>query len=90
MHVGAMLKQQLLGKSMLQPLGFFSKKLELAQQKYSAFDRELFRVYSGIRHFQHMLEGSTFTVLTDHKPLTHAISPCWIHGQLVSAGIWRM
>jgi cleavage and polyadenylation specificity factor subunit 1 len=55
-------------------LGFFSKKLEPAQQKYSAFNRELFAVYAGIHHFWHMLEGLRFTVFTDHKPLTRAIS----------------
>jgi transposase InsO family protein len=73
-HVGATLQQQLPGHSMFQPLGFFSKKLEPAQQKYSAFDRELFAVYAGIWHFRHMLEGRKFAVLTDHKPLTHAVS----------------
>jgi hypothetical protein len=31
-------------------------------------------VYAGIRHFRHMLEGRKFAVLTDHKPLTHAVS----------------
>ncbi len=72
-HVGATLQQQLPGHSTFQPLGFFSKKLEPAQQKYSAFDRELFAVYAGIRHFRHMLEGQKFAVLTDHKPLTHAV-----------------
>jgi hypothetical protein len=55
-------------------LGFFSKKLDPAQQKYSAFDRELFAVYAGIRHFRHLLEGRKFAVYTDHKPLTHL--PC--------------
>jgi hypothetical protein len=73
-HVGGTLQQQLPGRNTLQPLGFFSKKLEPAQQKYSAFDRELFAVYAGIRHFRHMLEGRRFTVFTDHKPLTHAVA----------------
>ncbi len=61
-HVGACLQQQLRGKQRWQPLGFFSKKLETAQQKYSAFDRELFACYSGIRHSRHMLEGCRFTI----------------------------
>jgi hypothetical protein len=73
-HVGGTLQQQLPGRNTLQPLGFFSKKLEPAQQKYSAFDRELFDVYAGIRHFRHMLEGRRFTVFMDHKPLTHAVA----------------
>ena len=73
-HVGATLQQQESGSDTCRPLGFFSKKLDPAQQKYSAFDRELFAVYAGIRHFRHLLEGRKFTVYTDHKPLTHAIS----------------
>ncbi len=56
-HVGGTLQQHLPGQDSCQPLGFFSKKLEPAQQKYSAFDRELFAVYAGICHFRHMLEG---------------------------------
>jgi hypothetical protein len=47
-HVGACSQQQLPGRKEWQPLGFFSKKLETAQQKYSAFDRELFACYAGI------------------------------------------
>jgi hypothetical protein len=73
-HVGATLQQQEVGSTACRPLGFSSKKLEPAQQKYSAFDRELFAVYSGIRHFRHLLEGRRFVVYTDHKPLTHAIA----------------
>ena len=55
-------------------MGFFSAKLEKAQLSYSAFDRELFGVYAAIRHFRHHLEGRLFTIWTDHKPLTFALS----------------
>jgi hypothetical protein len=72
MHVGACLKHQLPGRKDSQPLGFFSKKLEAAQQKYSAFDRELFSCYSGIQHYRYMLYGRRFAIFTDHKPLTYA------------------
>lgn len=48
---------------------FFSKKLSPAQQKYSAFDRELLAIYRAIRHFRHMIEGHQFTIFTDHTPL---------------------
>jgi hypothetical protein len=46
--------------------------MHAAQQKYSAFDRELFACYSGIRHFQYMLDSGCFAIFTDHKPLTYA------------------
>jgi hypothetical protein len=56
-HVGECLQQRLPGKKAWQPLGFFSKKLEAAQQKYSAFDRELFACFAGIRHFRYRVRG---------------------------------
>ncbi len=40
-HVGAGLHQRRQGSVVWEPLGFFSKKLEPAQTRYSAFDREL-------------------------------------------------
>ncbi len=66
-HVGACLQQRLPGRKAWQPLGFFSKKLEAAQQKYSAFDRELFACFAGIRHFRYMLDGRRFAIFTDQK-----------------------
>ena len=57
-----------------QPLSFFSKKLNPAETRYSAFDRELLAVYATIRHFRHNLEGRNFFVNTDHKPLTFVMS----------------
>ncbi len=73
-HVGACLQQRLPGPKVWQPLGFFSKKLEATQQKYSAFDRELFACYAGIRHFRYMLDGRWFAIFTDHKLLTYALT----------------
>ena len=69
--VGAVLQQRVRGR--VQPLAFFSKKLNPAQLNYSTFDRELLAVYLAIRHFRDMLYGRQFTVFTDHKPLTSSI-----------------
>jgi hypothetical protein len=44
------------------------------QQKWFAFDRELFACVEGIRHFRYILEGQSFTILTDHKPLVGALA----------------
>jgi cleavage and polyadenylation specificity factor subunit 1 len=55
-----------------QPLAFFSKKFYSAQQKYSAYDRELLAVYEVVKHFHHMLEARHFTIFIDHKPITFA------------------
>ncbi|KAK7504021.1 hypothetical protein BaRGS_00004753 [Batillaria attramentaria] len=55
------------------PLAFFSRKLSDTEKKYSAFDRELLAAYSAIKHFRHFLEGRSFTLYTDHKPLVSAL-----------------
>ncbi|CAH8456700.1 unnamed protein product [Dicrocoelium dendriticum] len=70
--VGAVL-QQLIDHRWI-PLGFFSKRLQPAESRYSTFGRELLAIYLGIRHFRHYLEGRHFTVFTDHKPLIYAIN----------------
>ena len=70
--VGGVLQQQL-GDTWY-PISFFSKKLQPTELKYSTFGRELLAIYLSIRHFRHFLEGHEFYVLTDHKPLIHALS----------------
>lgn len=57
-----------------EPLAFYSRKLSSAELKYSAFDRELLAIYANIKHFRYMLEGRSFTVFTDHKPLIDAMN----------------
>ena len=70
--VGGVLQQYI--DNVWQPLSLFSKKLNPAETRYSAFDRELLAVYATIRHFRHNLEGRNFFVNTDHKPLTFVMS----------------
>ncbi|GFR76345.1 Pol polyprotein [Elysia marginata] len=70
--LGAQLEQRQ-GRSWV-PLAFFSRKLSDSEKKYSAFDRELLASYSAIKHFSHFLEGRLFTLYTDHKPLTFALT----------------
>lgn len=70
--IGSFLEQNC--NNVWKTLGFYSKKLSKAEEKYSAFDRELLAIYSSIRHFRHFLEGQDFVVLTDHKPLTTALN----------------
>ncbi|KAH8322052.1 hypothetical protein KR059_001058, partial [Drosophila kikkawai] len=70
--VGAVLHQVV--DNQLQPMGFFSVKLTETQRKYSTYDRELLAIYLSIKHFRDMLEGRTFDIRTDHKPLVYAFS----------------
>jgi hypothetical protein len=71
--VGAELRQRQ-KNGVWKPIAFFSKRLSKAERNYSVFDRELFAIYEAIRYFRHHLEGRTFAVYTDHRPLTTAIA----------------
>ena len=80
--VGGVLEQFLEGN--WKPLAFFSRKLDKAQKSYSTFDRELLAMYSAVKHFSYFVEGQTFHIYTDHKPLTFAFassSECWTSRQ---------
>ena len=70
--VGAVVEQEMDGQR--KPIAFFSAKLSAAERRYSTFSRELLAIYLSIKHFRHLLEGRDFTVYTDHKPLTTALS----------------
>nr|VZI11210.1 unnamed protein product [Spirometra erinaceieuropaei] len=69
--VGAVLHQQV--NKQLQPLAFFSQKLQPVQTRYNTFSHELLAIYLAIRHFRHLFEGREFSVQIDHKPLTYAL-----------------
>ena len=56
------------------PVAFFSRRLHPAETKYSPFDREVLGVYLTIRHFRHFLQGHSFTIFSDAKGLSTAIS----------------
>ena len=70
--VGAVLQQCI--NDQWCPISYFSRTLKPAETRYSTFDRELLAIYLAIKHFQYFIEGREFYVLTDHKPLTYALS----------------
>lgn len=70
--IGASLQQWV--KDTWEPLAFYSKKLNDAQKNYGAYDRELLSIYEAIKHFRHFVEGRSFCVFTDHKPITYAFA----------------
>ena len=70
--VGAVLQQYV--DQQWYPIAYFSKKLKQSETEYSTYDRELLAIYLAIKHFRHFIEGRTFTVYTDHKPLTYSLS----------------
>jgi len=70
--IGAVLQQK--KDNEYQPLGFFSRALSTSQRKYSTYDRELLAIFEAVRYFRNQLEGRIFHIITDHKPLTHALA----------------
>jgi hypothetical protein len=53
------------------PLAFESKKLSSAERNYPAQERELATILHALRTWRYLVEGSKFTVLTDHLPLRY-------------------
>ena len=69
--LGAVLEQKTGG--VWKPLAFFSRQLRKPERNYAAFDRELLGIHLAIKQFRYFLEGRTFTVYTDHKPIPPAL-----------------
>lgn len=43
-----------------------------AESKYSTFDRELLAIYAAVHRFRPLIENTTLTIFTDHKPIAAA------------------
>ena len=69
--VGGVLEQFIDGQ--WKPISFFSKKLCHAETNYCTSCRELLAIRLAVRHFQYFVEGRTFHINTDHKPLTFVL-----------------
>ena len=69
---GAVVEQEC--DSQCKAIAFFLVELSPAQRRYSTFSHKLLAIYLAVKHFSHLLEGRNFTVSTDHKPLTTAMS----------------
>lgn len=81
--VGAVAEQEF--DSQCKCIVFFLAKLS---REYSTFSWELLAIYLAIKHFQHLLEGREFTIYTDHKPLTTAMSTS--SNKYISREIWYL
>jgi hypothetical protein len=66
--VGAILSQGLIGQD--KPISYASRTLNPAEQNYSTIEKELTAIVWACKHFRPYLLGRTFTIVTDHKPLT--------------------
>jgi hypothetical protein len=83
----AILKQK--GGAGWWPFTFFCKKSALPQTCYSTFEREPLAAYNAVRHFQFLVEGRQFTLLT---AISHRFLACidssaniflWLISQLI-------
>ena len=61
--IGAVLLQE--GR----PVAFESKKLDKAQQNYSAYERELYTNIYALKKWRHYLYGAQFEVIFDHESI---------------------
>ena len=67
--VGAVLSQDYKGQEKV--IAYASSTLSKSERNWSAYDKEFYAVVWAIRHFRPYLGGSSFTVMTDHKPLVN-------------------
>lgn len=66
--IGSVLSQGEIGKDL--PIAYASRTLNGAEQNYSTTEKELLAIVWSVNHFRPYLYGTTFTIVTDHKPLT--------------------
>lgn len=67
--IGAVLLQE--KENVLHPVCFASRKLLDRERNYSTIERECLGIVWGISKFSKYLWGTTFTLETDHRPLTY-------------------
>ena len=66
--------------SQLKPVGFYSRALHPEQRNYSATQKECLGLVWAVLHLRHCVEGSRFTVRTDHECIS------WIYRLTTATG----
>lgn len=72
-----------------QPISFVSHTLSGNELKYSQLDKEALAIIFGVSRFNQYLFGRDFTIVTDHKLLTHLFHPKKSLPQVASARLQR-
>ncbi|KAI4887649.1 hypothetical protein NFI96_026195 [Prochilodus magdalenae] len=65
--VGAVLAQEREGREHV--VAYASQSLNQTQRRWSTFDRELWAIVWAVREFRHYIGLTSFTIITDHRPL---------------------
>ena len=48
------------------PVAYYSRRLNSAEESYSATDREMLAIIASLKYFRHYVSGLEFSVLMDH------------------------
>ena len=67
--IGAVLEQE--SEGVRRPVAFYSRSLNIHEQRYVIRERELLSIVAAIRHWRAYLYGQKFTVLNDHASLKY-------------------
>lgn len=70
--IGAVLSQGELGKD--KPIHFASRTLSKAEEGFSVPEKEMLAIFWALQTFRNYLYGAKLKILTDHQPLTFALS----------------
>lgn len=71
--IGAVLSQGEIGRD--KPIHFASRTLSRTEEKYSVPEKEMLAIFWALTTFRNYLYGAKMKILTDHQPLTFALSP---------------
>ena len=66
----------------LQPVAYSSKKLNSAEIRYSAYERELLGIVWAVGQWRHYLQGRHFIVQTDHSSLRYLPNQASVHRRI--------
>lgn len=86
--VGAVLSH-VLDNGEEKPVAYASRTLNAAERRYSQLEREGLAIVYGVKKFHNYLHGRSFTIESDHQPLSHLFSETKSIPTMASARIQR-